>query len=77
MNSYFMMCKKCKKKTRHIERLVNRLRGVKVACCECGEMRGKYVKFDCLNKLKVEVASDLGIVSNPNDLNKNQEVQNG
>ena len=77
MDYYLVRCERCKKKTRHMEHLVNVLRGVKVRCCSCGNIRNRYFKCDSLQKLKVEVASDLGIISNPKILNLNQEAQNG
>jgi uncharacterized Zn finger protein len=74
---YLVRCERCKKKTRHTERMLNKLRGVKVVCCECGNLRNQYITFDCLQKLKVERAGVMGSNTGaPSNLNLNQEVQN-
>ena len=77
MNYYLVNCEKCKQKTRHVEKLVNKRRGIKVMCCNCGNVRKRYFKFDSLQKLKVERAGVLGNAGEPNNLNLNQEAQNG
>jgi uncharacterized Zn finger protein len=78
MNIYLVFCKNCKSKTRHTERMLNKLRGVKVVCCECGNLRNQYIKFDCLQKLKVEHTGVMGSNAGaPSNLNLNREVQNG
>jgi hypothetical protein len=74
---YLTRCCFCNKGTKQYISKTNRKRGVKLTCCECGKEGKRYTKEDLVEydilKIKVEVASDLGITSNPKNLKLNQE----
>jgi len=49
MKTYLKNCKRCEKETRQIIIVVNRKRGVKLRCLECGRVDPRWYK-----KLKEE-----------------------
>ena len=61
MTTYSLNCPKCKKKTHHSVKLINRRRGYKLYCTLCLNERPSYINFKRLKEFeeKEEVESEV------------------
>ncbi len=51
---YEAYCAKCRNKTRHYVLKASRLRGLKLACCKCGNQKKRYSRATALKKWESE-----------------------